>query len=167
MKKFLAALLILALCAGLAGCGHFVSIMPGTDPVAVEDAPAPEGQASGEAQFREQPLMDFMGWGVFASSYYDDTPVAVSIRVGDGSDCPIFDRASIIAACDALRAMTVTGRAPGVDSAAQRTTFTFTMADGEEWAVMFTGRDVTLAAGTYTVTGGEGLWELRYIRPVL
>ena len=75
MKKLLAVLFTLVLLAGLAACGHFVPIMPGTEHAAMgEDAPAPDGQnAEAEAAFREQPLMDFLGWGSFASSYYDNT----------------------------------------------------------------------------------------------
>ncbi len=162
MKKFLVLLAALALCVCLCGCEGYVSLLPGSEPVAVENAPAPDGQETDAGDFREQSLLEFMGWRDFAASYYDDTPVALSMRVGDNFDSPIFDRTSIISACDALRAMTVTGRAPGVDTAAQKTVFTFTMADGETYSVTFTGRDVTLTAGTYTVTGGDSLWALAF-----
>ena len=164
MKKFLVLLAALAFVMCLCGCEGYVSLLPGSEPVAVENAPAPDGQETDAGDFREQSLLEFMGWRDFAASYYDDTPVALSMRVGDNFDSPIFDRTSIISACDALRAMTVTGRAPGVDTAAQKTVFTFTMADGETYSVTFTGRDVTLTAGTYTVTGGDRSTTQRALR---
>ncbi len=163
MKKTLAILLALALCAGLSGCGHFVSIMPGTEPVAADATPTPEDAGAGdEAGFRETPLLDFMGWIGFAGSYYDDTPVALSIQVGDSFASPIFDRASIITACDTLRAMTVTGRAADPDPTAARTVFTLTMENGDQRTVTFLGSDVSLTGGTYTVTGGDALWRLSF-----
>ena len=164
MKKLLAVLFTLALLAGLAACGHFVPIMPGTEHAAMgEDAPAPDGQnAEAEAAFREQPLMDFLGWGSFASSYYDNTPVALSIRVGDSYASPIFDRTGIISACDALRAMTVTDRAGDIDPTAQPTVFTFTMSDGDERSVTFVGGALRMYAGDYTVSGGDALWSILF-----
>ena len=158
MKKLLAVLLTLALGLSLSACGHFVPIMPGSDPAANE---APGQVAPPDDSFNEQPLMAFIGWDDFASSYYDDTPVALSVAINGGYASPVFDRTSIISACDALRGMTVTGRAnPADSSAVNETVFTFTMADGDERAVSFGNGNLRLYAGDFTVTGGEALWDI-------
>ena len=94
MKKLLAALLALAAAIVLAGCGHFVPIMPGTDPVP-EDGEIQTPADSGEQEdvFEQQPLMSFIGWNDFAQTYYDETPVALSIWTGErGFSSPVFDR---------------------------------------------------------------------------
>ena len=163
MKKIL-VLLALAAAVLLAGCGHFVPIMPGTDPVSADgEETLPDPSAQEEDTFQEQPLMNFIGWTDFAETYYDETPVALSIRTGErGFASPVFDRASIIAACDALRSMTVTGREGDAAPAEEQTVFTFTMADGDEYAVGFSGGALDMYAGSYTVSGGESLWDIPF-----
>ena len=160
MKKTLVLLPVLALCLILAGCGHFVSIMPGSEAGggALGDAP-PESLDD----FRERPLMEMLGWQDFAASYYSDTPVALSIRTPDrGFASPIFDRSSIIAACDSLRAMRVTGRTENQASPDRGTVYTFTMDDGQELSVTFEGSQVDLSTGVYTVSGLEALSGLTF-----
>ena len=163
MKRFLAPLLILAMCLGLTGCGHFVSIMPG-DIQAEEQAGSVTRTPEPEDYFREQDLLGFMRWDEFAASYYDDTPVALSIRTAQaGYASPVFDRSSIIAACDALRSMTVTGRAGEAGaSAGTETVFTFTMDNGNQYAVTFSGQYLSLSTGLYSVSGGEALWSIAF-----
>ncbi len=164
MKKLLAALLALAAAIVLAGCGHFVPIMPGTDPVP-EDGEIQTPADSGEQEdvFEQQPLMSFIGWNDFAQTYYDETPVALSIWTGErGFSSPVFDRASIIAACDALRSMTVIDRAGDAAPLQEQTVFTFTMADGDEYSVGFSGGHLSMYAGSYAVSGGEGLWNIPF-----
>ena len=159
MKKLLTALAALVLCLGLSACGHFVSIMPGSD---LSDDPGGALPQSLD-EFEETGLMEFMGWQEFAARYYTDTPIALSIRTTQGGYAsPIFDRTSIIAACDALRAMTVTGRSDALAEGAQETVYTFTMADGEEYAVTFADADLSMYAGRYTVSGLEGLSGLTF-----
>ena len=126
MKRSVGLLLALCLCLCLTGCGHFVSIMPGAD--AGDAGPAPPEDVD---SFQTRPLLDFMGLEDFADSYYNDTPVALSIYTPErGYRSPIFDRASIIAACDSLRRMKITGRAPEDAAGGQQTVYTFTMDDG-------------------------------------
>ena len=81
MKKIL-VLLALAAAVLLAGCGHFVPIMPGTDPVSADgEETLPDPSAQEEDTFQEQPLMNFIGWTDFAETYYDETPVALFAAV--------------------------------------------------------------------------------------
>lgn len=161
MKKILGLLPVLALCLCLAGCGHFVSIMPGTE---ADGSLAPvSGPPEAVDSFHERALMEFIGWDEFASSYYSDTPVALSIYTPErGYNSPIFDRASIIAACDALRSMRVTGRVSAGQGGGQQTIYTFTMKDADQLAVAFAGSDLALTDGNYTVTGGEALSALTF-----
>ncbi len=160
MKRFPAALMTLVLCLGLSACGHFVSIMPG-DPsvgqtVGADQTPEPKDF------FREQDLLSFMRWDEFAANYYDDTPIALSIRTGAGGYAsPVFDRGSIISACDALRSMTVTGRVGDTGGAAEsKTTFSFTMENGNQYVVTFSDGYLDLSTGLYAVSGGEALWGI-------
>lgn len=159
MKRFLTVLGALALCLALSACGHFVSIMPGSN---LSEEP---GDALPQAldQFEETGLMEFMGMQEFAARYYSDTPIALSMRTTQGGYAsPIFDRTSIVAACDALRSMTVTGRSEAVAEPVQETVYTFTMADGEEYAFTFADGDLSMYAGRYTVSGLEGLSALAF-----
>ena len=154
MKKFLVPLLALALTLCLAGCGHFVSIMPGSEAPVDPNSLLPEPADS----FREQPLMELLGWQDFAASYYRDTPVALTIRSTErGYASPLFDRTSIIAACDALRAIRVTGRADPSQLTGQETVFTLVMDDGEQYPVAFDNGCLSLYDGSYTISGMEGL----------
>ena len=163
MKKWLTALAALAMVLVLAGCGHFVPIMPGTDPTA-GDAPEQDiASPEQEEAFQEQPLMTFVGWDDLAVTYYDDTPVALSVRAsGQTFASPVFDRASIIAACDALRSMTVTGRAGEAAPDQEQTVYTLTMADGDTYSVGFSNGALDMYAGSYTVSGGEALWNIPF-----
>ncbi len=159
MKKLLTAMATLALCLGLTACGHFVSIMPGSAGSGETDPDLPQTLDA----FEETGLMDFMGWKEFAARYYSDTPIALSIRSAQkGYASPVFDRASIIAACDALRSMTVTGRSETVPAEDRQTVYTFTMKNGDEYAVAFSDGELSLYAGQYTVTGLDALEELRF-----
>ncbi len=159
MKKLLTVLAVLALCLGLSACGHFVSIMPGSAAVDENNPDLPQTLDN----FEEKGLLEFMGWQEFAARYYSDTPIALSIRTAQGGYAsPVFDRTSIIAACDALRAMTVTGRSDAVPAEDQQTVYTFTMKNGEEYAVAFSGGELCLYAGQYTVTGLSKLSALEF-----
>ena len=160
MKKILGLLLAAALCLTLTACGHFVSIMPGDAALDAEPTMAPPDSME---TFRQRPLMEFLSWQSFASSYYNDTPVAVSVRTPEmGYDSPLFDRDSIIAMCDGLRAMTVTGRAPEGAAVGQETAYTFTMDDGETRTVTFVGGYLVTSVGAYTVSGGEFLSGINF-----
>ena len=172
MKKIalLAFLLALALC--LSGCGDFVSIMPGT--VIDSSAPAAESVAddgTGEAVFEERPVLTLLGLGSFAESYYDDAPVALSYQPTKedgtvGCCASLFDRTSIIAACDALRGMTATALTDEEPVSLAR--YTLTMADGREHVITFgllaDGETRVLRAdrGTYSISGGEALWDIEF-----
>ncbi len=166
MKRILGILLALLLMLGLSACGDFVSIMPGTELDESVLTPGEEAAEPGaeEPVFAEKSLFDFIGWEDFGENYYSDTPVAMSLQYNPGSTgcvSPVFDRATIIAACDALRAMTVTGEAPEGDNGDERV-ITFTMADGMTHAITFDYRNLCLYTGDYAVTGGEALWDLAF-----
>ena len=161
MRRTLAALMALALCLSLTACGHFVSLMPGDASAAGRPGDAARTPEP-EDVFREQDLFTFLRWSDFAANYYDDTPVALSIRTDEGGFAsPVFDRISIIAACDALRTMTVTGRA-GEAPAAGGTTYTFTMDNGSMYVITFVNGCLSLSTGLYTVTGGDGLFGMAF-----
>ncbi len=165
MRRILTALLTLVLVLGLSGCGHYVSLLPGTrvDTTALSPENG-ESQTPEEDRFQEQSLYSFMGWSDFGESYYSDTPVAMSFQYNGGSEgcvSPIFDRASIVAACDALRSMTVTGEVAEGDNTAEMV-FTFTMADGETRSVTFDHGNLSLYTGDYAVTGGEALFDIPF-----
>ncbi|MCD7768736.1 MAG: hypothetical protein LUH36_01255 [Oscillospiraceae bacterium] len=166
MKKFLALCCGLAMLLGLTACGGFVSIMPGASDGTEEDVTAsisPQLGQTADEDFTEKSFYVFMGWDELGESYYEDTPVALSCREGDGSVSPVFDRASIIAACDALKDMTVTGRAEE-DAAQEGTgyTYTLTMSDGTAYSVTFNGSVLTTYTGSYTYIGGEALFALTF-----
>ncbi len=155
--------MILILCASFTGCDHFVSILPGSEiTLDGEDNIPDQGDPSQSGEFQEQPLLEFIGWNSFAESYYEDTPLALSMRIGDGFNSPIFDRASIIAACDALRSMKVSGRLSETDSSEQKITFTFTMDDEEAYPITFAGKNLYLTSGIYGISGGDALWNLEF-----
>ena len=172
MKRIALLALLLALALCLTGCGGFVSILPGT--VIDSSAPAAESEETGEAGetvFEERPLLTLLGLGSFAESYYDDTPVGLSYQPTSedgtmGCCASVFDRASIIAACDALRGMTATARIE--EEPVSRTEFTLTMADGRENVFTFglladgVTRVLRTDRGVYTVSGGEELWNITF-----
>ena len=168
MRKILGILLALTMILGLSACGDFVSIMPGTElneaALTPEDAATEPGVETAEPAFEEMSLYEFIGWEDFGENYYSNTPVAMSFQYNAGTaGCvsPVFDRASIIAACDALRAMTVTGTAGEGDNGDERV-ITFTMADGLTRSITFDHGNLSLYTGDYTVTGGDALWDLTF-----
>lgn len=153
MKKILSISLLLALCLCLCACGSFVSLMPGTQ------TPEEAMQELSE-EFQPEMLYDFLGWEEFSQSYYENTPIAVSYGENGEGASPLFDRASIIKACDALRGMSV--KAPLNTEAEGDSRFVFTMADGSTHTVNFAGRDLDAFTGDYAVQGGEALWEIAF-----
>lgn len=166
MKKLLPVLLALALMPGLCGCGNFVSILPGTE---IETAQIPGEEETvpvetPEDTFEEQKIYDFMGWSDFGENYYSDTPIALSFQYNGGAEgciSPVFDRASIIAACDALGSMTVTGKTAEGDNTDEMV-FTFTMSDGRTHSVTFDHGNLSMYTGDYTVSGGERLFSIAF-----
>ena len=165
MKKFLMILLAAVLIFSLAGCGNYVSIFPDRE---VETEAGEQSVVDADGSFIETPLYTFIGWYDFAENYYSDTPAAVSLCVvtdgAEGCQSPRMDRTSIIAACDALRAMTVVGPAETPSDGQNLREYTFTMSSGDEYTVVFdaaTGCLIT-SGGTYTVSGGEELWQLTF-----
>ena len=159
MKKILVLLPALALALCLAGCGHFVSIMPGTEAPAEPDSLLPESVED----FKVRPLMDFIGWEGFGSSYYQNTPVALTMETTEkGFASPIFDRASIVSACDTMRAMRVTGWADETQLTGRQTVYTFVMEDGTEYAVAFDNGLLCYGSACYTTSGGEALAALAF-----
>ena len=164
MKKTLPVLLVLILMLGLCGCGNFVSILPGTEIESVALPVEESAETAEENVFQEQKLYDFIGWSEFGGDYYSDTPVALSFQYNGGADgciSPVFDRASIVAACDALRNMTVTGKTAEGDNTDEMV-FTFTMADGETRSVTFDHGNLSMYTGDYTVAGGEDLFAIAF-----
>ncbi len=153
MKKILFAALALLLCLSLCACGEFVSLMPGTE------TPA-EAEAAVSAEFAPEMLFDFLGWDEFAQNYYADTPIAVSYALAGEGPSPLFDRESIIKACDALRGMQVI--APLGEEKEADSSFIFTMADGTTHTVRFAGRDLDAFTGDFSLLGGEELWALAF-----
>ena len=166
MKRILPVLLALVLMLGLCGCGNFVSIMPGTE---IETASLPgedavPGAAPEEETFEEQKAYDFMGWSEFGGNYYSNTPIALSFQYNGGAEgciSPVFDRASIIAACDALGNMMVTGETAEGDNTDEMV-FTFTMSDGKTHSVTFDYGNLSLYTGDYTISGGEELFSMAF-----
>ncbi len=171
MKRILSLALVLALTLSLCGCGRFVSILPGTEAdVGATAAPVTEDEiaAAGDA-FEEAPLLSFLSLDDFAASYYEQTPAALGYQpvLNGAAGCMayVFDRASIIAACDTLRAMTVTGRAEGSDTDTR--TYVLTMADGTAYTFTFAaledgGWAVRSYTGDWAVSGGEALWDMPF-----
>ena len=169
MKKlsWLALALSLVLC--LSGCGRFVPILPGTQ-LPQENAASP-GVPGAEDVFEARPLLTFLGREAFGESYYADTPAALSYQPAsaDGSrGCRsyVFDRSSIVAACDALRDMTVTGRSD--EAPVSETEYILTLADGTAYDFTFglladgATRVLCTHTGDYTFTGGDALWDIAF-----
>lgn len=167
MKKTALLALLLALILSLTGCGRFVSILPGTE---LPSSGAP-GEETGEAVFEERPLLTFTGRESFGENYYSDTPVALSYQptAADGTvSCRayVFDRASIVAACDALRSVTVTGEAG--EAPVSETEYILTMADGGEYDFTFglladgETRVLSTRTGDYLISGGEALFAIEF-----
>ena len=159
----LCALLIIA----AAGCGSFVSIMPGTEHL-------PETPAAEEEEipvFTEQSLLTFLGLDAFAESYYADTPAALSYQPIVSSDgtrgcrAYVFDRASIITACDSLRSMVLVGLTE--EPPASEAEYILTRADGVEYKFSLgTISDGSYIfsndSGRYLVSGGEALFSIAF-----
>lgn len=165
LRKLLPPLLtalILCLCTA---CDQLVPIMPGTsldNGTAVTNREDPSVPTDA---FPDRPLYEFMGWDRLGDTYYENTPVALSLRRcgsdGDpGFASPVFDRASIIAACDAMRSMAITD--PGQTGGAVTEVYTLTMADGTEYSLYFAGDDLVTSSGSYVVTGTEPLRALTF-----
>ena len=170
MKKIVTILLLLAMVLSLSGCGGFVSIMPGTELPDPEEMAANGGGAA-VPSFREQPLLSFLNRESFGETYYSETPVALSYQPEreDGSvGCRsyVFDRTSVIAACDALRDMTVTGVSAEAPVSGAR--YVLTRQNGEEFDFTFglladgTTWVLNTTAGNYTLSGGEALFDLTF-----
>jgi len=158
MKKTLIAVLALGMLAWLCACGNFQPLMPGTEVTAKTG----DTSTSGEESFEPTPLYTFLGWEDFAASYYDNAPIALTYTSGSGdtaSPSPVFDRTSIIAACDALRGMMVTGDSNGKTTGSE-SVYTFTMPDGNTYSVTFADGSVELNGNEYIVTGGDALKSL-------
>lgn len=155
MKRILSCLLLSVLLLGLCGCGDYVSLLPGTELAET---------AVSESAFEPTAVSELLGWDGFMSSYYDNTPVALSRQGAEGYFSPVFDRETIIKACDAVRGMTATEKltesADAADTA--ETVFRFTMADGSTRDIRFAGETLRCVSGDYTVSGGEALWELPF-----
>lgn len=166
-KTMIALLLGAALLFTAAGCGEFVSIMPGTEYTPA----APAADEEGVPVFTEQGLLTFLGLDAFAESYYADTPVALSYQPVVSADgtrgCRsyVFDRASIISACDALRSMVLLG--PTDQSPVSEAEFVLSRADGEEYrfslGTLSDGSSIfDSGEGRYLVRGGETIWEIAF-----
>ncbi len=153
MKRIFAGLLLAVMLLGLCGCGDYVSLLPGTEMTET---------AAVESVFEPTAVSEILGWDSFMSSYYDDTPVALSRQGTEGYFSPVFDRESIIKACDALRSMTATDKRTESTDAAAETVFRFTMADGSTRDIRFAGEALRCVSGDYTVSGGEALWDIPF-----
>lgn len=169
VKKLSALLLAVSILLALSACGDFVSILPGTEYQRAEsDSEETPGE---EAVFSERPLLTFLGLDAFGESYYSDTPVALSYQPildengARGCRAYVFDRTSIIAACDALRGMTLVGRTD--QAPASQAEYILTMADGTEHAFTLGSlgdgsRTLSTHTGVYLLRGGEALWDIRF-----
>lgn len=154
MKRTLITILTAALLLGLCGCGDYVSLMPDGETVLAE--------AEG-AGFAPTTLAELLGWQDFMAGYYDNTPVALSFTGTEGFASPVFDRESIIRACDALRSTSVTeelGEAP--EGTVADASYRFTMSDGTTHTVEFSGGDLLYHSTLYAVSGGEALDKLSF-----
>lgn len=166
LRKLSALLLAAALLLGLCACGDFVSIMPGTE---LETAESDAGGAEDGDTFTVRPLFAFLNMDEFGERYYSDTPVALSYQsiTGDTRGCRsyVFDRASIVAACDALCGVTLQGRAEGETESGGE--YILTMSDGREYSFTFGSlsdgtRTLRTNTGSYIVSGGEALFSLAF-----
>ncbi len=154
MKKILTMLLSAALLLSLCACGDYVSLLPGSEDVLV---------GVEEEEFAAKTLSELLGWQDFMSSYYDNTPVAVSYTGAEGFASPVFDRESIIKACDALRSVTVTeSLGEAAEGTEADTRYTFTMSDGTTYSVEFSNGALLYRSELYAVTGGETLSALAF-----
>lgn len=172
MKKIILSVLALMLALCLSACGEFVSIMPGTELEAPEELTAENsGDVAAGESFEARPLLAFMSRDTFGESYYEDTPVALSYQptTEDGSvGCRAytFDRSAIIAVCDALRDMTVTGRAP--EEPVSSAEYVLSFDDGSEIPFTFglladgSTRVLSTYTGDYTVAGGDAVWNTEF-----
>lgn len=152
MKKYLILFLTLSLLL-LCGCEAYVSIMPGTE--AAETA-------EGSEEFSPVALTEFLGWQDFASNYYDDTPVALSYTGPEGYTSAVFDRESIIKACDTLRNITVTEPLEDEETDDIERSFCFTMEDGSTHTLNLCSRGLHDYTGDYVITGAEALEEIAF-----
>ena len=169
MRKILTAALALALILCLSACGSLVSILPGTELEQPEAITAENsGSVAAGESFQERPMLEFLSREAFGESYYTDTPVALSYQptMEDGTTgCRsyVFDRAAIIAVCDALRDMKVIGRA--AEDPVSSAEYILTQANGDETGFTFglladgVTRVLSTYTGDYTVTGGDALWN--------
>lgn len=167
MKKISALLLAVALLLGLCGCGDFVSLMPGTE--FISPASEAEEDDASETGFAEKPLLSFLGLDAFGESYYSDTPTALSYQpvVNGAVGCRsyVFDRATIIAACDCLRGMQVLGRSSEVFSS--ETEYVLSMNDGTEYSFCFGvlndgSRVLSFRDESFVISGGDALFGLAF-----
>lgn len=172
MKKIILSVLALTLVLCLSGCGDFVSIMPGTELETAEELTAENsGDVAAGESFEPRPLLSFMSRDTFAETYYEDTPAALSYQptTADGSvGCRsyLFDRSAIIAVCDALRDMTVTGRA--AEEPVSSAEYVLSFDDGSEISFSFglladgSTRVLSTYTGAYTIDGGDAIWSTEF-----
>jgi hypothetical protein len=158
-KKLWISAVALCLAALLTGCGNFVSIMPGSEVTAADATQAEDEQST---EFKEQSLLAFLGWSDWGENYYSDTPVALSVQNNGGCTSPLFDRATIITACDALRDMTVTGQVEAPAESQSQQVYTFTLSDGSKYSLNIVDGYLSTYSGTYTISGGEALWNIQF-----
>lgn len=154
MKKLFALILSISLLAGLCACGDYVSLMPDGESLMAETE---------SAEFTATTVAELFGWQEFMASYYDQTPVALSFAGAEGFASPVFDRETIIKACDALRSITVTqhlGEAP--EDTAADASYTFTMSDGETYTIELAGGNLLYRSQLYAISGGEALDGLSF-----
>ena len=165
IKRLSALLLAVLMLLSMSACGSFVSIMPGTEYTPPE---SDNGDETGPV-FAEKSLLSFLSMELLAESYYSDTPVALSYQsIVDGTPgCRsyVFDRSSIITACDALRSMKLVGRTDAASPTEAE--YVLTMADGEEYVFTFGVLEdgthvITTYTGAYMVTGGDALWDVQF-----
>ena len=170
MRKCILILLAAAMLLSLCGCGGFVSILPDEDNLQVA-VPAATQNPDEPDVFGAQPLLAFLGMDALAESYYSNTPVALSYQpavAADGTQgcrAYVFDRATIIAACDALRGMNVMGRAESEPVSGEE--YVLTLADGTEYRFSFGAlengtRTVRSFTGVYELEGGDALWNTAF-----
>ena len=165
-------LIVLLLCCTLCltGCGRYVSIMPGTE-LPQTNLSNEIGNAAEDAVFEERTLLAFLGWDDLGESFYTDTPAALSYQPTSedgtvGCRAYVFDRASIVSACDALRGMAVT--AVSTEEPVSETEYVLTMTNGDEYSFRFglladgVTRVLSTYTGCYLVSGGDALWDTQF-----
>ena len=167
-KILIVFLICCTLC--LTGCGRYVSIMPGTE-LPQTNLSNEIGNAAEDAVFEERSLLAFLGWGDLGESFYTDTPAALSYQPTSedgtvGCRAYVFDRASIVSACDALRGMAVT--AVSTEEPVSETEYVLTMTNGDEYSFRFglladgVTRVLSTYTGSYLVSGGDALWDTQF-----